>query len=190
MYPIRNCFLDCRKECLCPCISYFKKNCLIFIFGCTASLLLHVDFLSCWRVWGCYSLFWCAGFLQWLLVAEQSPGSVVVAYGLSCSMACGIFLDRVCCIGRWILNPGTSREVLSYFLSGVAFENIAIIIYVCVPFIEFKHDHMDQNSKKKKEYARKISILFLYHSYQFSSMEATKLYSIALFIWHFKRFYH
>ena len=32
---------------------------------------------------------------------------------------------------------------------------------------------MDQNSKNLKEYARKISFLSLYHSYQFSSMEVT-----------------
>lgn len=90
------------------------------------------------------------GFLQWLLVAEQSPGSVVVAHGPSCSMACAVFLDRVRCIGRRILNHGTSREVLSHFLSGIAFENVVIIIYVCIPFIKFKHDHMGQNSKKIK----------------------------------------
>ena len=47
-----------------------------------------------------------------------------------------------------------------------------------------------KTQKKLKEYARKIFILFLYHSYQLSSMEATKLYSLALFICHFKRFYH
>ena len=157
---------------------------LCLVTACRLSLLLT----GVWGGWErCCSSLWCAGFLQWLLVAERSLGSVVVAHRLSCSMARGIFLDRVLCIGRWILNHGTSREVLSYFLSGVAFENVVIIIYVCIPFIKFKRDRMNQNSKKKlKEYARKISVVFLYHSYQFSSMEATKLYSIALFICHFK----
>ena len=44
----------------------------------------------------------------------QSADSVVVAHGLSCSVACGIFLDqgsnRVSCIGRRILNHWTTRE--------------------------------------------------------------------------------
>ena len=41
-----------------------------------------------------YSLLWCAGFsLRWLLLL-QSAGSVVVAHGLSCSAACGIFPDQ------------------------------------------------------------------------------------------------
>ena len=48
--------------------------------------------------WG-YSLLWCACFsLQWLLLLRSTgsrrAGSVVVAHGLSCSSACGIFLDQ------------------------------------------------------------------------------------------------
>ena len=40
-------------------------------------------------------------------------GSVVVVHGLSCSKACGIFLDQGLnpCTGRWILNHCTTREV-------------------------------------------------------------------------------
>ena len=74
-------------------------------------------FSSCSK-WGLLSL-WCMGFsLQWLLLLRstvsrrtgfiscgtrasvvvargfQSTGSVVVAHGLSCSMACGIFPDQ------------------------------------------------------------------------------------------------
>ena len=41
-------------------------------------------------------------------------GSVVVAHGLSCPMACGVFWtrDRACvpCIGRWILNHWTTKK--------------------------------------------------------------------------------
>ena len=56
------------------------------------------------------------------LVAEHglyhSGPSVVGAHGLSCSPACGIFLDRglhlcVPSIVRWILNHWTTREVLN-----------------------------------------------------------------------------
>ena len=57
------------------------------------------------------------------LVAEHglySPGSVVVAHRLSCSVAFGIFPDqgsnRVPCIGRWILNPCTNREALGHLV--------------------------------------------------------------------------
>jgi len=45
----------------------------------------------------------------------QSGGSVVVVQGLSCSMACWIFLDHslnpCSYIGRWILINWTTREV-------------------------------------------------------------------------------
>ena len=48
-----------------------------------------------------------------------SAGSVVVAHGLSCSAACGIFPDQgsnPCpCIGRRILSHCATREVLSTF---------------------------------------------------------------------------
>ena len=46
-----------------------------------------------------YSLLQCTGFsLRWLLLlrstAPRRAGSVVVAHGLSCSAACGIFPDQ------------------------------------------------------------------------------------------------
>ena len=44
----------------------------------------------------------------------SSTGSAVVVHGLSCSVACGIFLDRdqtrVSCVGRWILYHWATRE--------------------------------------------------------------------------------
>ena len=47
---------------------------------------------------------------------SRCAGSVVVAHGLSCSVACGIFPDRarthVPCIGRQILNHCATREAL------------------------------------------------------------------------------
>ena len=53
------------------------------------------------------------------LVEEHKPSSsqasVVVAHGLNCSKACGIFWNQeqthVPCIGRQILVHGTTREV-------------------------------------------------------------------------------
>ena len=55
-----------------------------------------------------YSLLWCAGFsLRWLLLLRSTgsrhTGSVVVAHGLSCSAACGIFPDQGSnpCPPRW-----------------------------------------------------------------------------------------
>ena len=41
---------------------------------------------------GGYSSLWCAGFFQQNALGAQA--SVVVAHGLSCSAACGIFLDQ------------------------------------------------------------------------------------------------
>ena len=46
---------------------------------------------------GNYSSLWCAGFSLLLLLrstGSRHAGSVVVAHGLSCSTACGIFPDQ------------------------------------------------------------------------------------------------
>ena len=58
-----------------------------------------------------------AGFSQWwsLLLQRMGPRAVssVVARGLSCPVACGIFLDqktRVSCTGRWIRRHWATRE--------------------------------------------------------------------------------
>ena len=67
------------------------------MFGCVASLLLHLAFSSCLE-WG-YSLVAVRRLLvvvalshcvAWVLACA---GSVVVAAGLSCPKECGIFLD-------------------------------------------------------------------------------------------------
>ena len=71
---------------------------------------------------GGFSSLRCTGFSLWLLVLLRSTGSrhagsVVVAHGLSCSVACGIFPDRgsnLCPLhGRRILNHCATREVLA-----------------------------------------------------------------------------
>ena len=73
---------------------------IYFIFGYVGSLLPRVGF-SLVAASGGYSSLWCAGFSccgAWALGAWASVvvarGSVVVAHGISCSVACGIFPDQ------------------------------------------------------------------------------------------------
>ena len=83
---------------------------------------------------------WCTGSV---VVARglQSAGSVVVVYGLSCSMACGIFPDQGSnpCprIGRWILNHCATREVpvpMEFFDSNIDFYfgSACVCLFECV----------------------------------------------------------
>ena len=74
---------------------------------------------------GGYSSLWCAGFsLRWRLLLGCTgsgvwtlgrTGSVIVAQGLSGSVACGIFPDQgqtcVPCTDNWIVIHGTTREI-------------------------------------------------------------------------------
>ena len=69
--------------------TYIYKLINLFIFGCTESLLLSVDFLQ----------LRCTGFsLQWLRflqsMASRARASVTVAHGLNHPSACGISLDQ------------------------------------------------------------------------------------------------
>ena len=87
----------------------------ILIFGCAGSSLLRRLSLAAARPlsgcgawtprWGAFS---CCG--AWAL---ECGGSVVVAHGLRCSSACGIFLDQGWnpCPLHCILNHWTTREV-------------------------------------------------------------------------------
>ena len=88
---------------------------IYFIFGCDGCSLLHVGFLQLWQ----------AGAPLWL----QCMGSTVMVHGFRCPQACGIFPDQgskpCSCIGRWILNHWTTREVLTYFKH--------ISVYMSVP---------------------------------------------------------
>ena len=65
-----------------------------FIFGCTGSLLLCVGFLQLQRA-GAALLLLSTDSRASVVVAHQlqSTGSIVVAHGLSCPMACRIFSD-------------------------------------------------------------------------------------------------
>ena len=99
-------FLNC-VFCFCffqniLCLS-FKNNFiyLYFIFGCAVFLLLYGPFCSC-DVWvSLCSDFPCCRvqFLERGASVVAAPGlqsidSVVMAHGLSCSTACGIFLNQ------------------------------------------------------------------------------------------------
>ena len=57
-------------------------------------------------------------------------GSVVVAHGLSCPEACGIFWTKgrthIPCIGRQILHHWTTREVLESLTLGDGHNNVVI----------------------------------------------------------------
>ena len=69
----------------------------MYAFGCTGSLLLCVGFLSLQGAGVCTSS--CVGFsLRWLLLLQNMGSryldSVVVAQGLSCPAACGLFPDQ------------------------------------------------------------------------------------------------
>ena len=89
----------------------------LFIFGCVGSSLLHAGFSLVVASGGCSSLRCVGVSLQWLLLLPSTAlgaqasvvvapglsscgswaleaGSVVVAHGLSCSVACGIFPDQ------------------------------------------------------------------------------------------------
>ena len=72
-------------------------------------------FSSC-SVWASH----CNGFSCCRAQALGHAGSVVVVHGLSCPVACGIFLDQwlnLCLLHwQWILNHWTTREVPNCFL--------------------------------------------------------------------------
>ena len=102
-----------------PVLSYFLK--IIYLFLAKLGICCCVwAFSSCSGGGGCSSLR-CS--VRWLLLL-QSTGSrhtAVVMHGLRCSRRVGSSQTRdwirVPCIGRWILNHWTTREVpLFYFL--------------------------------------------------------------------------
>ena len=83
------------------CFMYFS----FFIFGCAESLAC--GFSSSCSAWAPHR----GGF--WLRsLGSRCTAPVVAEHGLSCPMACEIFLDQgLNRIGRWVLYPWTTREV-------------------------------------------------------------------------------
>ena len=93
---------------------------ILFIYFWLPWVFIAAGGLSLVAVSRGYSLLRCAGFsLQWLLLlwstGSRRVSSVVVAHGLSCSAACGIFPDQgsnpVPCTGRRIPNHCATRKV-------------------------------------------------------------------------------
>ena len=103
---------------------FLNKFIYLFIYFWLRWVFVAAHGLSLVAVSGGYSSLRCMGFsLQWLLLlrstGSRGASSVVVARGLCCSVACGIFphqgSTRVPCIGRWILNHCATREVPVWF---------------------------------------------------------------------------
>ena len=78
-------------------ILFFKKFYLFYLWLCW--VFVSVRGLSLVVASGGHSSSWCAGLsLSWPLLSQSTgsrcAGSVIVAHGLSCSAACGIFPDQ------------------------------------------------------------------------------------------------
>ena len=78
---------------------FFLINLFVFIYFWLRWVFVAVCGLSLAAASGGYSSLRCTGFsLRWFLllqsIGSMRAGSVVVAHGLSYSMACGIFPDR------------------------------------------------------------------------------------------------
>ena len=134
-----------RQRCVYRFLSFFKINLFIYLFLAVLGLPCCAWTFSGCGEWGLLFVAVCgllivvaslvvehglqARRLQQLqhvgsvVVAHglQSAGSGVVVHGVSCSVACGIFLTRartrVPCIARQILNHCATREVPADFLS-------------------------------------------------------------------------
>ena len=79
------------------CVYIYIYIYFFFFFSCTGFSLLHVDFPYLWRSRATLPLQRVGFSLQWLLLQSTGPrrkGSVVVVHRLSCSSACGIFLNQ------------------------------------------------------------------------------------------------
>ena len=78
---------------------FFLIDLFIFIYLWLRWVFVAACGLSLVAVSGGYSSLWCVHFsLRWLLLlwsmGSRRAGSVAAAHGLSCSAACGIFLDQ------------------------------------------------------------------------------------------------
>ena len=104
-----------QQRCISPVIVSMIPYFYLFIYFVKHSFFFYkfIYFISLWLRWvfvaarglslvagsGGYSSLWCAGFSLWWLLLLRSAGSgcvasVVVAHGLSCSAARGIFPDQ------------------------------------------------------------------------------------------------
>ena len=98
------------------CCSWAFSSCGEWGLLCSCGAWLsHCDGFSSCRA----QALGCVGFSS-CVPGLWSTGAIVVARGLSCSAACGIFLGRdgihVSCIGRWILYHWATRDGQNVFL--------------------------------------------------------------------------
>ena len=91
-------------------VFFFFNECFIFDYLLNYLFLVALGLFVVQAFSGCN-----IGFLLWWLLVLQSMGSVVAAYGLNCSAACGIFPDQELnwcpCISWLILNYWTTKEI-------------------------------------------------------------------------------
>ena len=119
------------------------KQCIIYLFGCSGSLLLCKVFSSCGklglRLVAEHELLTAVS----SLVAEhglQSLDSVVVAHGLSCSAACRIFLGQGSnlCPLNWqadsylLYHRGSPRQQI--FISLNKYLRMDCVLYLCLTY--------------------------------------------------------
>ena len=113
-----NCLLQIQMILL--LLSFHLPTSIFFFFSWLHWVVVAVCGLSLVASSGSYSVFQGKGFPpQWFLLSQSTSsrhvGVEVMAHGLSCSMASGVFLDQGLnlspCLGRWTLNHWTTREV-------------------------------------------------------------------------------
>ena len=116
--------------CLVLFIFPFKK---LFIFGCTGSWLQCVGFSLLWLLW-----FWSISCRAWGLQELWLESSLVAPQYVESSQVRG--WTHVPCIGRWILNYCTTREVyVCLFLNWVVYVLIIDFweFYICSGYMSF-----------------------------------------------------
>ena len=113
-------FVHRNRQIHVPC----KSQYWIYLFLAVLGLYCYVSTFSSCSAWTscCFSC--------WRAQALGRMGSVVVAHGLSCPMAYGIFLDQgsnLCPLHwPWILNHGTAREVHSIITFNHCFQPLSL----------------------------------------------------------------
>ena len=129
----------------------------VFIFGCTGSLLLHRRLSSCGEQ-GLLSSGPRAshrrGFSCCRAQTLGHKGSVLVAHGLSCSVARGISLDQgsnlVLCSGWHILCHWDTKEAAKNYFNTVCGDSISLLS-VCKLKCYFLSQQLLKWSSQKKD---------------------------------------
>ena len=95
----KRCYLVLAALCLCRCVRTFSSCSERGPLSSCSAWASHCSGFSCCRVW-----------------TLGRSDSVVLVHWLGCFMVCGVFPNQESnpcpCIGKWILNHWTTREVL------------------------------------------------------------------------------